>query len=232
MPIRVSPFTNLPPLLKTIIDKEETVDVNIEIANSNKLTDEQGDKMMGVIRKILFKTITPRELLETVKHDIGLSDAKAKVLTLDLLGRRFLPMEWYIGDVKSLIKEMDGDVERFLVEAQQRYPEVYAPQEAKTETDSEEVETILDNEPPILRDFEDRLTSFRGRAEILLRLTGLSGDVEEAMKTGALTKEAGEKLLQQLDSLSYAINTKDLNPFEVQSLHRKLSKVLQQIPQS
>lgn len=78
----------------------------------------------------------------------------------------------------------------------------------------------------ILKDFDQRLESFAGRAEILLRLTGLGTDIEDGVKAGKIQAEAGEQQIATLDSISSAINSRDLNPFEVNALHRRLTRLV------
>lgn len=205
------------------------MDTNFAISQENKLSREQGDAMMRVIRKIILKVITPRELLETIRRDIpGLDNQQVRQLALDLLGRRFLPMEWYIGNVENLIRELGGDPATYLVEAKKNYPEVYAQTISSTTPPPANPAPVtpVSAEHAVLRNFDERVSSFQGRAEILLRLTGLSAEVETAMKSNSLTQAAGERLLQQLDGLSYAVNTKDLNALEIQALKRGIRKVL------
>ena len=240
MATQANPFSQLPDLLWNMLVRVETIDINIDIATQNKLTEAQGKGMMGVIRKIILKSITPRELLDTIRRDItGLNDQQAKKLALDLLGRRFLPMQWYIGNVEQLILELGGKVDEYLVVAKKIYPEVYAqnmtptglvsavPPRMKTVTTAEVVVDAATLEKhPVLHNFDERVGSLKGRAEVLLRLTGLSSEVEEAMKAKKVTEAEGEQLLKTLDGLSYAVNTKDLNALEVEALRRGIKKVL------
>lgn len=227
--IKISPFSVLSTLMKSVIDREESVTINIDIEKKNNLTHDQGDKMMSVIRKVILQTIRPNELVATIQKEIGLDEARAKKLALDLLGRRFLPMEFYLGSIRPLIQQLGGNVEQYLAEAKKLYPEVYAaPVLAPTAPEpaaapSTQPETTSH---PILSNFDQRLTSFQGRAEILLRLTGLSAQVEDAIKAKKLSIPDGQQFMQQLDAVSYAINTQDLNPLEVQSIKRRLTKLL------
>jgi hypothetical protein len=218
-------FGKLPDLMKSVIDREENSEINSAIESKNKLTAAQGDAMMGVIRSIILQTIRPDELVSVIQRDIHLDEPQAKKLALDLLGERFLPMEFYLGPIRPLIEQLGGNVNEYLVQARQRYPEVYAP---KTETPKPS-EGETGSEPQLLQNFNEKVETPRGRADILLRLTGLAGQVDELMKAEKLPQADGEALLRDLDTLSYAVNTKDLNPLEVQSLKRRLRKVLGRI---
>lgn len=218
-----TPFSKLPDLMKQILLHDENTEINIAIKEKNRLSNEQRDKMMGVIRKVILQTIRPDDLVITLKQDLNLNEDRAKKLALDLLGERFLPMEFHIGPVRPLIEQLGGNVNEYLVQARQRYPEVYAPKLAP----SPENPT---GENSLLRNFENKIETARGRADLLLRLTGLAGQIDEMMKKEILNQAAGEELLRSLDTLSFAVNTQDLNPLEVQSLKRRLRKVLSRLP--
>ena len=231
-PVQTSAFTALPDLMKSIIDREESAEINVDIVEKNRLSDDQGQEMMGVIRKIILRTITPRELLDTIRRDVkGLSDEQARKLALDLLGRRFLPMEWFIGNVENLIKELGGNLEIYQAEARKIYPEVYEIG-ATEKPAAKSVTTGSLVEHPILKEFDERLGTFKGKAEVLLRLTGLSSEVEQAVKDGKILPAEGDRLLKQLDGISYAVNTQDLNALEVESLKRGIRKVLRALNKS
>lgn len=221
--------------MKSIIDREESVVVNIDIEKNNGLTREQGDKMMGVIRKVILQIIRPDELVATIQKDIGLDEAAAEKLALDLLGRRFLAMEFYLGGIRPLIQQLGGNVDQYLAEAKKRYPEVYQAAPAPTAAPvapapSAVVATKPTAQPSasssLLDGLEERLTTFRGRAEVLLRMTALSQQVETAINAKVIDDSRGQALLQALDALSYAVNTQDLNPLEVQAIKRRLAKVV------
>ena len=216
----VTPFSDLPELMKTIINKDISSEINIDIEQKHRLTPSQGDKMMDIIRQMIFRTITPTELLPTLQRDLKLDLKRATDLTIDLLGRRFIAMEWYLGDAQSIIRRLGGQAEDYLLEAKRNYPEVYEEKKPAGAGPSDH---------PILDDFEQRISTLAGKAEILLRLTGLSTTVEEAVGNDKLTRSDGEGIIRQLEAMSYAINTKDLNPFEVQSIKRKMKKVISHI---
>ncbi len=220
-----NPFQKLPDLMKQVLLHDENTEINIAIKEKNNLTNDQRDKMMGIIRKIILQTIEPSALVSTVQRDLGFDESRAKKLALDLLGERFLPMEFHIGSVRPIIEQLGGNVNEYLVQARQRYPEVYAPKLAQASAD-----TGASGEHPLLRNFENKLETPRGRADVLLRLAGLAGQIDDLMKNEKLNQTLGEELLRSLDTLSFAVNTQDLNPLEVQSLKRRLRKVLTRLP--
>lgn len=218
-------FADVPPLMKYIIDSVISAELNALIEKNNRLTSDQGDAMMKLIRKVILKTIQPAELIGAIQREVGLDSDRAKKLALDLLGYRFLPMEWYVGPVQAYIHDLGGNVQEYLREARKNYPEVYSPKTVEPSAASEGgAETH-----PILRDFESRIGTNRGKAEILLRLTGLSAELESAVQAGQLEAAEGQRLMQQLEAVSYAINTRDLNPFEIQSIRRQLNRLIDRI---
>lgn len=224
--VQANPFKDLPALMKLIIDSERSPEINQRVEKEQGLTETQGDQMMSVIRKVIFKTITPKELVPTIQKDLKLNEERSKKLALDLLGRRFLAMEWYLGPVQPLIQELGGEASQFLAEARQNYPEVYTPKAASGEVEGDEP---ADEHMHLLSNFDEWVGTMKGKAEILLRLTNLSIRADEAIKAGRIPEAEGQRLLQDLDSVSYALNTKDLSAFEIHSLRRQVEKFLQAI---
>lgn len=233
MPSLVATTNKLPDLLLDIVSKEISTDININIAQQFNIPDTNSRVYIDIIRKVVLKTITPDKLVATIEQDIGFDDVSAKKLALELLGRRFLPMQWYIGNVENLITSLGGDLNKYQAEARKNYPEVYAPETAKPEPTVTEKITAPSAAPGedlgILHDIEQRLTTFRGRAEVLLRLTALSRDIDQAIKDKRLSEAHGEELIHSLDALSYAVNTKDLNPLEVAAIKRRLSRIVSEL---
>lgn len=241
----INPFSQLPALLKKVLEHEENIDINIDICRSMQLNDDQSTALMGVIRKVIFKTIRPEEVVAALKKDLELGEQQAKKLALDLLGRRFLVMQWYIGNVEAEIAKLGGDVVKYDAEARKLYPEVYEPhaqdqehvQEVEQHEETPAIETPStsetgEQEPTILRAIDDRLTTNKGRAEILLRMTALSQQIETAGKSGALNETQTGELLHGLDALSYAVNTQDLNPLEIAAIKRRLKSILSKVPKT
>lgn len=222
--VPANPFLNLPPLMKEILYREDVSELNIAIFAVHKLTEEQQKNAMGVIRKILLKTVEPKDLVQTLEHDLGLDAPAAVSLAIDLLGQRFLPMEFYLGPIAPLIRQLGGDPAPFLAAAQKRYPVVYSPQTAE-----QHQQAIVAAENDLLKNFEDRLNDFKGRAEILLRLTGMSATVEDRMKANQLSRDEGESLLADLEEVAAAVDTRDLSHLERQRLRRKLTRVVEAV---
>lgn len=256
-------FQQLPSLLKLILTSERSVDCNAEIKTQFKLTDEQGEQYMGVIRKVILQTIRPANLVATIQTDIGLPVDQAKQMALELLGRRFLVMDWYLGGVAEEIRTLGGDPGPYEAEARKLYPEVYSEHTEQEERVPELLEMLdqipnpfdeqgnpkplnpdvdllevpgeteqaskAGGESAFLRDIGDKLTTSRGRAEVLLRLTALSQQIETQGKSGALPEAKTTELLHGLDALSYAVNTQDLNPLEIAAVQRRLKAILDQV---
>ena len=219
-----NPFVHLPPLMKAIVYRDDVSDLNGEIIKLHHLTQTQQKQLMSVLRKVILKVIEPQDLVQTIEHDLGLAAPAAVSLAIDLLGKRFLSMEFYLGPIAPLIRQLGGNPAPFLLEAQQRYPEVYDP--AKTAT-SGAAPSSAGSE--ILKNFDERLEDFKGRAEILLRLTGLSSTIEDRMKADQLPHDQGEGLLADLEEAASTVDTRDLSHLERQRLRRKLARVVEAV---
>jgi len=180
-------------------------------------------KMMQVIRKILLQTLHPRDLIPELRSQLALEAPDAVALGLDLLGERFLPLEWYLGEVQPLIKELGGDLPSYVRLAHDRFPEVYEQPQPPAPVSQEQQQDIFDR-------FSSLLVSPEGRAELLFRLTAWSSVVDAKMAEGGLAREAGEKLLAELESAATSIETRDLSPLEVQSMRRRLQRLQEAVP--
>lgn len=221
-------IAQLPALMKTFVDKDLTTDLAISLVDTHHLSGVQNKAMIYLEGEIIVKNIQPSKIVSYIRQHIISDDALAKKLALDFIGTLCLPMQWYIGNVEGLIKELGGDVEKYVAEAKKNYPEVYTP---KTTTETSQPSatapaSVATNEPPILHHLEEKLSSNKGRAGVLLHLTNLSLQIEERVAAKTMTAEVGQELIHSLDSLSYAVNTKDLNPLEIAAIKRKILSVL------
>lgn len=217
-------YANFPPLLRQVLSSRALVEILMDIGKQYHLTKPEQKVMVLLVDEIVIQQEQPKNLVERIQHDMGLEEDKAQNVAKDLLGRVFLPMEWYLGSIEPLLHELGGNVGEYTAEARQRFPEVYAPVQQPPE---QQAEAALH---PLLENFEDKVSTLRGKADILLRLTGLSTDVEDLMHNNQLSQEEGERMMRDLEAVSYAVNTQDLNPFEVSSIKRKIKKVLDHLP--
>ncbi len=229
-------YQQLPPLAQKVLVNKQLQASLSDIVRHNDLTEDQrrqtvlltGDASVGGFPVAQL----PAKLLSEAKLD----EQKGKKVAVELLGRFFLPLQWHLGNVEGLIKKLGGDVAKYEAEARKNYPEVYAPhvetEQQPTAPVTEVAATaVAKPEPEILHFLNDRLATQRGRAEVLLRLTNLSGQVEDAIKAKKMPEDEGQALYKRLDALSFAINTQDLNPLEVAAITRQLKTVLAKLGQ-
>lgn len=221
-------ISTLPPLMLKLLKHEGMIQQAIALEDEFNLKGRQGKMMMELEASIIAQEFPPSALLTHVKEDMGMDEATARRFTAAFLGRLCLPMQWYIGSVEALIKEYGGNVEQYVTEAKRIFPEMFglAPTSVPAPTSIAQPIGVDVDGHPVLHNFDERVGSLKGRAEVLLRLTGLSSEVEGAMQEKKVTEVEGEQLLKQLDGLSYAVNTKDLNALEVEALRRGIKKVL------
>lgn len=219
--IFIAAIQQLPPLMKQVINNPALIDNSIAIGQKYNLTPRQEDMIMSIERQVIVQQL-PVAAIPAEFKKLRLPPEQEKNLTQDFLGRIILPMEWHVGSVQPLIQSLGGRAEEYLAEARQQFPEVYTPELAHVRTGDQTGAT----EHPLLKNFDDRMATPRGRAGLLLRLSGLAGQVDELMKTETISQSDGEDILRNLDTLSYAVNTQDLNPLEIQSLKRRLRKVV------
>lgn len=242
LPSFISALATLPPMMQSVLSHEENGELTLQIAQDHELSLTQRKALVKIVQFVILQQLRPQDVPERVEKDLALGRETAKKVACDLLGWRFLPMEWYIGPVQPVIQNLGGNPETYLSELRSIYPEVFqgAPLFPEPKPDPEDPltawEASLDTtkatqttESPLLEDFLERLGSESGRAEILLRLTGASSGIESKMETGAMSREVGEGLLERLETIATAIETRDMNPLEMQSLRRRAQRLVEQL---
>lgn len=117
-------FQNLPREVKEILLMEESSETNVEMIKKFNLSEEQRKDFFAIIRGIALKEILLDKILDEVKARLGLDEEKAKSLTCDLLGLRFLPLQFYLGNVEKHILAFKGDLGFY----QQRLEEIFSLQ--------------------------------------------------------------------------------------------------------
>jgi hypothetical protein len=239
-------------MMQSVLSHEENGELTLRVADDHDLSRDQRKALVHIVQFVILQQVRPQDVPERVEKDLQLGRQEARQVACDLLGWRFLPMEWYIGPVQPVIRNLGGDPEHYLAELREIYPEVFlgAPLFPEPKPDPEDPMTAYNEkiaaadqqqaeaapemstrseEFGILDEFLERLGSESGRAEILLRLTGLSSTLEERMDAGAITREVGEGFLERLESIANAIETRDMNPLEMQSLRRRMQRILEDL---
>jgi hypothetical protein len=61
-------------------------------------------------------------------------------------------------------------------------------------------------------------------------MSALSQQIEQAGQQQRLSEKETEELLHNLDALSYAVNTKDLNPLEIAAIKRRMKSIVSKLP--
>lgn len=222
-------LANLPPLMKELIQHPGFIDQAIAIEDKYHLNDKQARTMLGFRSSLISHEVAPQVVSNMITQQMNMDPAEAKKFAVDFFGMICLPMQWYVGDVELLIKVLGGDVNHFHAEAKRIFPEVYgiqAPPPQTIITTTPIVSPSTTPQPPILHNLEEKLSSNKGRAGILLHLTNLSLQIEERVAAKSMTPEVGQELIHSLDGLSYAVNTKDLNPLEIAAIKRKILAIL------
>ncbi len=216
----------LPPLMKTIINNDALGDALGELEDKYLLSGEQAKALLLIESSIIGQEYAPDQVYVHIKELLKLSDPIAQQLTVDFLGKIVMPMQWFVGNVEQIIRGFGGDPSSFAHDMQRRFPELSA---SPSGTDGSVQQTTAEK---ILDHFAEHLETFPGRAEILLRLTGLSATVEALVGRQHMSHEEGERALAELESISAAINTRDLNAFEVQSVQRRVKRIVDAVSEA
>lgn len=217
----------LPPLVNQILLHNENIEINIDISHKFELNHAQVMNLMAMHRAVYAREIPLTSIVTEIQSVLGVDPQRAKDIAREVLSRRYLPLEFYLGPVQPLITQLGGDAAAALEEAKRIWPEAYGLPPHQKPTVDEEVQDA--DVPPLLQAFDRRVRTPHGREEILLRLTGLAADVETRISSQTLPVADGERIMEQLDQLGYVINTQDLNQFEIQAARRRLRRILQRL---
>jgi len=103
-------FKDLPEYIQDILWSDDTGIINEEIFKKFNLSAQQKDIFFDVLRKIVFKQINLRQLLEVLKP-LGLREEQTKKIAVEILKRRVLPLSDYL-KVNTLlyIKKWGGEI--------------------------------------------------------------------------------------------------------------------------
>lgn len=225
-------LTKLPPLMKQLTKHHGLVDQAIALEDKYRLNGQQAKTMMNLEASIIAQDIQPGAVLDHVNREMGMDSATAKKFAVDFLGMICLPMQWYIGNVENIIQQLSGDLRTYQAQVATVFADLYGTAEDRGEevpaATTSGGSVIEANEPPIVQHIAERLTTTKGRAEVLLRMTALSQEIETAASTNRIGQDVSQQLMHSLDALSYAVNTQDLNPLEIAAIKRRLKSVLAQ----
>jgi len=106
-------FQNLPLDVKKILFMDESLAANEKIIEKFNL-EEKKEEFFRIIREVTLKEIKLDQLLNILKKKLDLNEEEARQLAIELTGYRFLPLQFYLGDVESYIRKWGGDLRPYL----------------------------------------------------------------------------------------------------------------------
>lgn len=222
-------LAKLPPLMLRLTKHDGLVDQTLTIIDTYKLQRPQMNAFMELQRMLIAQLITPSQVEAYVRQQMKFDEPTTKKFTLDVLGRICLPMQWYIGNVDTLIQALGGNVAQCQAEAEKKFPDIYGLPGSTVTGDIPPAVVSQAVDDDVITHLDEALTNNKGRAGILLRLSSLSQEIEGHVAAHDIPEATGQELLHSLDGLSYAVNTKDLSPLEVAAIKRKLKSVIAKI---
>lgn len=101
-------FQNLPSYIQNAMLSSATADINEAIGEKYKLSDEQLEKLIGIIVGTIFKEIPLEKLAIAIQQEIKLDTQTSKQLALDVAVKRLLPIKNYFPEIETLIQNLSG----------------------------------------------------------------------------------------------------------------------------
>ncbi|WKZ28950.1 MAG: hypothetical protein QY323_05500 [Patescibacteria group bacterium] len=87
--------------------------LNLEIIEQHQLNEKQEEAYFQILRELFVKDLPLERLLLELKSKLGLDDAKAKALAIDIAGKRLLPLDKWLADVTAFLRALGADPKTF-----------------------------------------------------------------------------------------------------------------------
>lgn len=87
--------------------------LNLEIIERHQLDEKQEEAYFQILRELFVKDLPLERLLLELKSRLGVDDAKAKALAVDIAGLRLLPLDKWLADVTAFLRALGADPKTF-----------------------------------------------------------------------------------------------------------------------
>ncbi len=198
---KIKEFRDLPKEVKKILDL--TSEVNSEIIEKHSLADKT-IVFMGLILDVVLQKVSLGGLLPEIQQRLSLDIQKAKAVVLDLLGLKFLPLGFYLEEVKKYTKELEVDLKQY----RNRLEEIFSLQnQVKNRLLSYSLEKIEfqnfneDNKRKIINLIISRIRGLRKKEkieEILVREISRGGLGVEKSRAALISEEIERIVIEEL----------------------------------
>ncbi len=102
----------LPAVIREYLVSKRIAEANRRLAATHKLSGQDMGKVYVLELQVFFGLLGVNDFVDELWTEIGWPDSeedRARLLMLDILGNVFLPARSYLGDVASVISELDGN---------------------------------------------------------------------------------------------------------------------------
>jgi hypothetical protein len=103
-------FKKLPQQIQEIMLSPQTADINWDIAQKYKLSDEKTEEMVSIIVGVILKEISPESFSTTLQQKLLLDAQTARQMVTDIAIKRFLPIKNYLPSVEMLTRNLGGKI--------------------------------------------------------------------------------------------------------------------------
>lgn len=103
----------LPEPVLEYLYSERAGELNLQIIERHLLDEKQEEAYFQVLRELFVKDLPLERLLLELKSRLGLDDAKAKGLAIDIAGFRLLPLDKWLADVTAYLRALGADPKAF-----------------------------------------------------------------------------------------------------------------------
>ena len=99
----------LPEPVLNYLYSERAGELNLQIIERHGVSEAQEQVFFLLLRELFVKELPLERLILELKQRLGLDDAKAKALAVDIAGYRLLPLDKWLGDVGAYLRANGAD---------------------------------------------------------------------------------------------------------------------------
>lgn len=173
-----SRIADLPADAQDIIASSEIAEVNAQIRNKYKLTNEQLKKMLKIILKVFLKDISTKNFPEILENELEIKENIIKKISLEIAQKEFFLAREHLPDVENLIKNLGGEIPKIIPKPK---PKILAKQKPKESPKKKNGQEIIQKDiQSAIQEYEELKDQIISSSPI--KIVGISETIRPSIK--------------------------------------------------
>ena len=173
-----SRIAGLPVEVQDVIASSEIAEVNAQIRDKYKLTDEQLKKMLKIILKVFLKDISIKNFPEILENELEVKKDIAKKISLEITQKEFFLAKEHLPDVENLIRNLGGEIPKIVPKLKPRILPKKKPKESSGKENEQEI--IRKDIKSAIKEFEELEDQIISSSPI--KIVGISENIKPSIK--------------------------------------------------